>query len=55
MNYGFALQKKSLYKKLINQELLKLQQSGEIKRLIKKWMIDNTPCSPLDDVESNDG
>ncbi|XP_031560849.1 glutamate receptor 2-like isoform X2 [Actinia tenebrosa] len=51
MSYGFALPKGSPYRLLINIELLKLQQKGVIKKIIKKWMIDKTPCSLLDDAD----
>lgn len=52
MSYGFALPKGSPYRVLINIELLKMQQKGIIKKLIKKWMIDKTPCPPLDDANN---
>lgn len=55
MSYGFALRKNSPLKTLLNVEILKKQHSGEIKRMIKKWMVDNTPCLPLDDLKNKPG
>ncbi|XP_048581549.1 glutamate receptor ionotropic, kainate 2 isoform X2 [Nematostella vectensis] len=53
-HYGFALPKKSPYTNLLSVEILKLVQSGIAKTMIEEWMIERTPCAPLDEAEEQD-
>ena len=55
MNYGFALRKNSPFETLINVEILKMQHNGDIKKFIKNWMEEKAPCSPLDDLNQEQG
>ena len=44
---AIAMTKNSPYKKFIDQGILKMYESGKLKKILQRWKIDEPDCSPL--------
>ena len=44
---AIAMTKNSPYKKFIDQAILKMVESGKLKKILQRWKIDEPDCSPL--------